>query len=241
MPNRLVIKDRAINSIPEVATTRAALMRRAGRAFRGIPNPTMDLAAIYETTAALKEMVEVITRQRGLVDDSAILVNEFESVIHRLENRIATNEVTTDRIDEVFHTQMSAEGGTPATSSSGDFINYTSVNLPANPGISFDLVTGIATIEQDGLYEVSGSLQMLDGQKDEDYRMSVVISGTQAIDEVLGSSFWNNKQDLAIVSYDYDVVLFGGDTVKQTFSVSPGGSATSFGHSHFSVGLSVPQ
>lgn len=64
------------------ATTAADLAGVRGRAksFRGIPEPHNNVDALYHTVAALKEQVEILTRQRGYKDDSALLLGELDVV-----------------------------------------------------------------------------------------------------------------------------------------------------------------
>ena len=45
--------------------------------YRGIPEPLVDADSLYNTVAALKEVVETITRQRGKVTDSAVTVEDL--------------------------------------------------------------------------------------------------------------------------------------------------------------------
>lgn len=44
---------------------------------RGIPDPLPEVEALQTSVAALKEVVETLTRQRGQVSDSAVTVEDL--------------------------------------------------------------------------------------------------------------------------------------------------------------------
>ena len=62
------------------------------KAYRGIPTPQREVNAVAATADALKEQMEILTRQRGFIDDSAIVVSEFLTIIDGLTARIDTLE-----------------------------------------------------------------------------------------------------------------------------------------------------
>jgi hypothetical protein len=45
--------------------------------YRGIPEPSPEVHSLYQTVAALKEVVETLTRQRGYISESAVTVEDL--------------------------------------------------------------------------------------------------------------------------------------------------------------------
>ncbi|RLC97762.1 MAG: hypothetical protein DRI46_12440 [Chloroflexi bacterium] len=52
--------------------------------YIGIPVPLETIEALFNTVSALKQVVEVLSRERGLTGDSAFRVSEAERVISGL-------------------------------------------------------------------------------------------------------------------------------------------------------------
>ncbi len=231
MPNGLVTRTQTVRSLPAVASSLENVTLKAKRVFSGIPDPRLDPEAVYNSVVALKENMEVLTRQRGFVDDSAVMVSEFDLVYNDFKQRL-------DIIEAAAVESVVAHNGLPPLGTGGgDFVNYTESHAHPKARVSFDTITGIATIGVDGVYTIAGSLQILNGQKDESYEIAIETTGSSTLSEVVSATFWNNKQEIAVGTYAVSVLLKKADTIKQTFFMTPGGNAQQFGLSSFSVEL----
>ncbi len=238
MPNRLIARNNDITRIPGIHSSKLAVELREGRVYPGIPDPVLDLDAVYNTVVALKEMVEILTRQRGFEDDSAATVADLNNIFNELSHRLENIDTRIDVIEAAAIEIVVAHNGLPPLGTGGgDFVNYTEAHANPKAKVGFDITTGIATIGVDGVYTIAGSLQILDGQKDESYEISIETTGSSTLSEVVSATFWNNKQEIAVGTYAVSVLLEKADTIKQTFSMTPGGDAQQFGLSSFSVEL----
>lgn len=56
------------------------------RTAHGIPDPRADVDSLVRTVEALKEQVEILNRERGYLDDSAITVGDFPRLRELLLN-----------------------------------------------------------------------------------------------------------------------------------------------------------
>lgn len=55
----------------------AEIRKQGGSKFRGVPEPEMTVESLYATVVALKEMVEILSGQRGDVSQHAVKVGEM--------------------------------------------------------------------------------------------------------------------------------------------------------------------
>lgn len=119
--------------------------------YRGIPQPLRDTNSLAETAESLKEQMEILTRQRGFIEDSAVIVSEFLTIIDGLTERI-------EKLEEwVVQLVLAGYGGMygldvvvgaviPATWTTMAFFNveaptparFVTINLP-NDSIAFDI------------------------------------------------------------------------------------------------------
>ncbi len=70
------VRNPRVTEVSPVFTTLVA-----APAVRSIPSPSRDVDALTETVAAIKEQLEVSTRQKGFIEDSMVVVEEFINVI----------------------------------------------------------------------------------------------------------------------------------------------------------------
>jgi len=75
------VQNPALRNIPGVtANGEASILGGRPRGAHGIPDPRADVDALYNTVAALKEQVEILSRQRGFLDDGAIFVRDLPAL-----------------------------------------------------------------------------------------------------------------------------------------------------------------
>lgn len=72
------VKSAALRGVAPLLTT-ADQFERSGkpRNAHGVPDPRPNVEALVRSVAALKEQVEILNRERGYVDDSAIRVSDY--------------------------------------------------------------------------------------------------------------------------------------------------------------------
>ena len=75
------VRNPSLRNIPGITAAEGqSSVSGQPRGAHGIPDPRADIDALYQTVVALKEQVEILSRQRGFVDDGALFVKDLEAI-----------------------------------------------------------------------------------------------------------------------------------------------------------------
>lgn len=85
----------------EIIASDSGLREGQPRSNVGVPDPVADVESLYNTVVALKEQVEILTRQRGYADDGALFIRDL-SAIRNLILRAPDNEAQYGLINGVW-------------------------------------------------------------------------------------------------------------------------------------------
>lgn len=83
-------------SKPKAAAPNLSVELAPARKYPAIISPTLDLEALLEAVGEIKELVEILIRVRGNVEDSAFTVADANLIIGRIVNTLRTTYVTKD-------------------------------------------------------------------------------------------------------------------------------------------------
>lgn len=203
--------------------------------FAGVPAPLKDMSSLYNTTMALKEVVEVLTRLRGNEGDSSVRVSELNRVVDGLRFDIgelqdfATIAVKINREFALLRDQTSSfTSGQVIDSWGGGGVADVDSKIQANLG------TGEITIAFTGLYLLKVDLVWAGTSNNVDFNIFIHINGGAGIR--IGYAFQPSQAANATMVAVFYGQLLAGDVI--TFSLT--GSSVTFELGQVSIRLETP-